>query len=508
MHLCSKEMPTKNKPLKISNWLMRLQAIGFGILLLLIIEGGFMILGFGKKDPGNDPFIGFSGLEPLFGINPISNQFELRAERSSYFMSNGFSRYKDADTMRIFVFGGSTVQGRPYSIETAFPEWLRINFQLAYPGKKFEVVNCGGISYASYRLVPLMKECLLYDPDLFILCTGQNEFLEARTYGSLKRLAKPLGGVVKAIRNLATYQAFNTFYINWVNPEAANSVEKRSIMKREVDALLDYRRGLEAYHRDDKWKEGVIAHFQENIQRIDTLSQRAGIPLVILNPPVNLKDTPPFKSEHSGALSEEQIATYEELLIQANDHFQTDSRKAVQYLQQAIELDPKYAMAHYSLGHCYLKLGEFDKAEESFTVALIEDVCPIRILPSMWSYVDNYCRENDIVYLDLQALLKQHSGEPVIGSEILVDHVHPSIRGHQIIAEATAGLLFESLPIVTGTKAQGWELKREEAYEAHLETLDTLYFSYGNLRLDNLLKWTKGQADGPPIEMHVPIEPR
>jgi len=33
-----------------------------------------------------------------------------------FFISYGFHRYKDPDTFRIFVLGGSTVQGRPYAV--------------------------------------------------------------------------------------------------------------------------------------------------------------------------------------------------------------------------------------------------------------------------------------------------------------------------------------------------------------------------------------------------------
>ena len=173
---------SQSSMLQLSRWLARLQAIGFGFLLLFLVELTCRFFGFGQKDAGNDPFVGFSALEPLFALNPLNNRYELRPERSVYLINDGFHRYKDSDTFRIFVLGGSTVQGRPYAIQTAFPKWLEINLGLAFPGRKFEAVNCGGISYASYRLIPIMEECLAYDPDLFIVCTGQNEFLEARTY--------------------------------------------------------------------------------------------------------------------------------------------------------------------------------------------------------------------------------------------------------------------------------------------------------------------------------------
>ena len=92
---------------------------------------------------------------------------------------------KSRDEFRIFCLGGSTVQGRPYANETSFTTWLELSLQAADPRRQWQVVNCGGVSYASYRLLPIMKETLQYEPDLYIIYTGQNEFLEERTYGEI-----------------------------------------------------------------------------------------------------------------------------------------------------------------------------------------------------------------------------------------------------------------------------------------------------------------------------------
>ena len=55
----------------------------------------------------------------------------------------------------------------------------------ADPSRKWEVINAGAISYASYRIKGLMAELARYEPDLFIVYTGENEFLERRTYASV-----------------------------------------------------------------------------------------------------------------------------------------------------------------------------------------------------------------------------------------------------------------------------------------------------------------------------------
>jgi hypothetical protein len=59
---------------RLSLWLSRLQAIGFAFLLLFLVELACRFFGFGQKDAGNDPFVGFSALEPLFALNPLNNR--------------------------------------------------------------------------------------------------------------------------------------------------------------------------------------------------------------------------------------------------------------------------------------------------------------------------------------------------------------------------------------------------------------------------------------------------
>ena len=124
----------------------------------------------------------------------------------------------------------------------------------------------------------------------------------------------------------------------------------------------------------------------------------------------------------------------------------------------------------------------------------------------MRTFLQRFSTQNNIPYLDLQTLLLAESDAPIMGSEMLVDHIHPSIRGHQLIAESLSRLLcsqYLGQPVVSE-----WELLRAEAYETQLNSLDELYYTHGQIRLENLNAWAAGRADGPPIEMHVPIDLR
>jgi hypothetical protein len=162
-------------------WIFRIAAIGIGLLPFLLIEAA---LRWFRTEPAHSPTptIEFITDRPLFVFDEPSAEYVIPASRQPFFKRDTFASQKEPQEYRIFCLGGSTVQGNPYSIETSFTTWLELSLRAADPSRHWQVVNCGGISYASYRLYPVLKECLQYQPDLFILYLGDNEFLEDRSY--------------------------------------------------------------------------------------------------------------------------------------------------------------------------------------------------------------------------------------------------------------------------------------------------------------------------------------
>ena len=238
-----------------------------------------------------DPYVSFEGTRPLFVSDSEGERFETSSQRLAFFQKDSFSVTKNAQTKRVFCLGGSTVQGRPYSIETSFTTWLQLNLQAGRPESQWEVVNCGGISYASYRLVTLMREMLGHDPDLFIIYTGHNEFLEDRTYERIKKMPQALNKLHRMMLKLQTYRLILT---------RKRQSFSRSVLPVEVQAKLDYEKGLESYRRDDVWHDGTIEHFGRNLETLVQMSLDADVPIILINPVSNIRDCAPFKSQFSG----------------------------------------------------------------------------------------------------------------------------------------------------------------------------------------------------------------
>ena len=465
----------------------RVGAVLLGLALLVLVEllvrlcfaqvGGIEL---------QDPYVSFEGTRPLFVPDASGRRFETSPERLTFFQRDSFSAVKHPHTRRVFCLGGSTVQGRPYSIETSFTSWLELSLQAADPQTNWEVVNCGGISYAGYRLVPIMREILEYAPDLFIIYTGHNEFLEDRTYRRIKKTPSVLKKVHRIMLNLQTYRLIST-----LRPQSFS----KSVLPVEVQAKLDYEQGLESYRRDDVWRDAIIEHFRFNIECMARMSLAADVPIILVNPVSNIKDCPPFKSEFSQALPQREVKNVVELWKRASTLDWADVADKVNLLEQALAIEPRHAGLLYSAGKCYERMGRWAKAKERLMAAKEQDVCPLRILRPMREAIRQVAGRYKLPLVDAEMIIEEHSDNAIAGNMWLLDHVHPTISGHQLIATA---LHDEMAGLKLVKSADDFEVQRRQLWQRHLSSLDDIYYARGAARMKRLNQWSSGRIPNPP----------
>ena len=438
-------------------------------------------------------FAEFAAVRPLFELNSTDQRWQVAVNRRLFFAEESFPQLKSSNTFRIFVFGGSTVQGRPFSIPTSFPTFLEIGLQTAAPDTNWEVVNCGGISYASYRLLPIIEECRQYQPDLFIVCTGHNEFLECITYNEVRQSPAIVRQGYACLQQLHSFRWASDMVQS--NPERDNT--DSPTLPEEVDALLDHQGGLEAYERSALKRNAVGAAFDDNLREIISLAQRANVPLMLVKPPSNLRNCPPFKSEFSSGLSDEDQDTILRALTAAN-RIEKSGDERLKQLKDAVNRDEHFALSWYQLGQALLQRNRFEEAHEALTRARDEDVCPLRMTSALEATLLTIAEESGTPILDAQQLLAKKSRHEIVGDGVLVDHVHPSFGSNQEIAVALIEQI-RDLEILS-PPATNWQDSAREKFTQHVQSLDDLYFLRGRRTLKTLQEWTQGRADGPPLK--------
>lgn len=406
-------------------------AVFFGLLELTLLT-----LGVDLASQQADPWVGFSGQSPLFvPSESLSGQPVLvtAENRLAWFNQQSFLRDKPRDGYRIFCLGGSTTYGHPYDDRTSFAGFLRALLPEMDPSRQWEVINAGGISYASYRIQVLTRELAQYQPDLFVIYTGHNEFLEERTYSSVLDTPEPVRRLVGLARWSRTFSLAQRVLRG--TPESPG----RATLPAEVDAILDRSVGPGAYHRDDRWRAQVLAHFRSALGQIVAVARDAGAEVILVVPASNLRDCSPFKSEHRDGLTHDQLREFRADVRAADEAFQAGRfAEALSTIDRALRTDSRYAAAHYLRGRVLMGKGDTKAARQAFVQAREEDVCPLRAVEAIQEIVRDVAADRKLPVLDFAALVDRESKYGIPGADWFLDHVHPTIAGYQRLARELA----------------------------------------------------------------------
>ena len=81
---------------------------------------------------------------------------------------------KPTNTCRIFILGESAALGDPEPA-FGFGRYLEVLLRDRYPDKQFEVVSAAMTAINSHSLLPIARDCVQQDGDLWVIYMGNNE---------------------------------------------------------------------------------------------------------------------------------------------------------------------------------------------------------------------------------------------------------------------------------------------------------------------------------------------
>jgi len=477
--------------------------VAFSVLALclvgVVLEGALALFGVRPELDETDPSVGFSSQTPLFveQRNPDGQVLLVTARnRLDFFNPQQFPKDKAAGTFRVFSMGGSTTYGHPYSDPTSFNGWLRALLPAVAPDRHWELVNAGGISYGSERVVRLMGELIHYQPDLFVIYSGHNEFLERRIHGQVTQTP----GVVRALARLARHSRSATLIKRALallrrTPRSPGAPPAQ--WPDEPVTLLDNTRGPTAYTREALHRAQVFQQYRLNLSRMVDLARSVGARLIFVTPVCNLKEASPFKSERRSGLSEADGRRWLELFKRAREDYYASASptNALVALAEAAAIDDLPADLHFVRGHVLEKLGRFDEAKAAYERARDEDVCPLRAPAAIRESLVEVAAERQVPLVDFAPVVEARSEHGIPDARMFLDHVHLTIEGYRLVAleliktmekegivrpsgdstvidrvtrelESRIDTRAHSLALMNLCKTLGWAGKREEAYRA------------------------------------------
>ncbi len=220
-----------------------------------------------------------------WGFNPDSRLYVPASEpglmmthpdKLSNFHYSEFRVPKPDERVRIFMLGGSSVKYLRWRLERMA---LRLGQKM--DGKTVEVLDAGGLTYGSHRLVPICAEVLGYDPDLILIYSAHNEFEELQQL----ELAKPE-------RVLVQRWLYSSAAMRFLRDRFALARLNRVERERNAEILANpdpnVTIGAAWQH---KFTPGEIAErmekFEHNLRLMIEMCRDAGVPVIIGSVPSN-----------------------------------------------------------------------------------------------------------------------------------------------------------------------------------------------------------------------------
>lgn len=459
-----------------------------GLVSLLLLEAGIRVLEAGgawlhrRSSPAENRFISAKDPAPVFERTIVDGRdLYVRTHYHWILGHQSFQAVKSKDTYRVFCIGSSASMGWPHPPQYSYPGLLAEKLRRLYPGKRIEVLNVGGNTYASYRSKIVFDEVIGYQPNLIIVYMGNNEFLEDFVYNP--ETAVPLDAKLRA--PWSHFALARVLYASLAPRAARPVIDVKEYGWRDLFSnRLSLAFGLAAKRRRDPEQFRIVReHYRYNVEQMAEESRRRGVGFLLMTVPVNLKDWSPNASIHRDGLTGEQSATWRE-------HFQAGFRaveagkweQAEAEMREALRIDDEYADAYFYLGRALERQERLPEAKAAYWKALNHDAYPFRC-PFNEDLREIAARRR-LALVDTLAALERVAAHGILGFDLLVDYVHPTVAGNEIIAQEAlvamerAGLLPGS-PVVPPAQAR---LAIPPDVEDDLTTLRSLYGQFFVMR--------------------------
>lgn len=390
------------------------------LIVVVILETALRLVGY--VSPLMDPYASFVEHRPLF--HKRGDAFVTAPERTAFFQSASFAAEKPGKSIRFFVFGGSAVYGYKLDSPASQNYCALLGGKLAAQrsGAMVEAVNCGGICYASYRLVGLVRECLDYSPDFVVVATGHNEFLEPRHYKKL------IAGDPKRSVLLRMSRTAQLIQHTCARPASGREQAAPTMAALAPDAI-DERYVV----RDEDEYEQTRLHFEHNLVKIAHMCRDRGVPVALCTLPSNLRDWPPFHTAIGPAMPRKLLSS--ELAKITELYGAEDHERALMLARDVTKLHPRAAVFHFMAGKCLDRLGKTDEARAAYELARDRDAFPHRTLSSFNKTIRRVAKGEGPLLFDAEKLFAEKSADGIPGNDLFLDQCHPNEKGHRLLAE-------------------------------------------------------------------------
>lgn len=366
------------------------------LIFLVILEVILNFSGYGKN---LDQWIETE--DNRIGLNPdIAARYFTNIENYPSSNNDSFEPNKDNNTFRIFVLGGSTTAGFPFSPNGTFPRYLRDYLGTHYGEINFEVINLGITAVNTYTLLDIIPGVLEQSPDLIIIYTGHNEYYGALGVGSTQKFGSS-PNLIYLYLSLNKFKLFQLMkdFTSWIFNLFSERVEMDT--QKTLMTGMAFEKSIE--YESDLYLKGV-SQFETNLENILSKISSRNIPVMIGTLSSNLRDQKPFISTSFKGNAAEDI---------------------------------------FRSGREEFNRGEYKSADSLFNLAKDLDGLRFRA-PNKFNFViKSLSAKYKSILVDIESNFKEISEGKIVGNNIMVDHLHPNLEGYRLMARSFFNTIVE-----------------------------------------------------------------
>jgi tetratricopeptide (TPR) repeat protein len=336
---------------------------------------------------------------------------------------------KQPGTFRVFCLGASASAGWPHPASEIYSEYLAAALRHAHPERRIEVFNVSAHAYAAYRVRLIFERVIEFDPDLLILYSGNNEFIEKRRYLTewhwLQRASSLVGRSQLA-------RLLRRGLVAVLAPQSVLRAEQREHAETGLQSKLEQ---MAVELRSDPAQfERVKRHYARSIRAMVEEAAQRDVPTLLLTVPVNLRDWRPNAS-HNG-LTGEARKTWESVYDGARSALaRGQPRAASELFAEALSLEPEHAETHFLLARARELAGDPALAREDYVRARDLDRNPFRAVSAFNESLREIAAAVPQARLcDAETAFAQASAPHAPGFDLFLDYVHPTKRGNLLLA--------------------------------------------------------------------------
>lgn len=431
-------MYNKNSPQPVVSPFKKLFFGGvFSLFILLVLE---FFLSFANLEKYDHEFIPKSSY-PVFvkGKGELAGLYVSNDHFSEFLNWQTFPLKKDAGTFRIFVIGGSAAYAWPYVDTFGFTGHLRRAFDNVMP-EKVQVINAAGMSYGSHRVLDILQDVLLLKPDLVVVLSGNNEYVERNILPDPQKSNPAIEKISVILGQTNTYRAvrlglLKTFPGTFHSPQKTDITDIRSNPELERGSL----------GRTTEIDREVLRNYKTNITSIKELLVKHKVKGIFCTVPVNIGgwiptvDNPKFTSENAASQWMELYKLKEEAFQKGN------IRLEAKYLEEMLTITPGDPGMRFNYGKVLWNLRSFDASYQELVKAKDYDVRPIRALSSFNETIRTLVNKKQGIYLaDLEKNFRDLYYNQFAES-LFIDYCHFTDFGHKTVARMLLPVLQKAL---------------------------------------------------------------